>query len=100
MTASVDQETHAGVKQGGYTAVLTIPAGMGRNWTIAAKGESRESILAALQSLFEVTATALEKFQGNILKSPTSPGEIAGGMIDKSLMKTTRDSSWISMFGS
>jgi hypothetical protein len=81
-------------------AVLTIPTGMGRNWTLAAKGESRESIVAALQSLFEVTATALGKFQGNVFKSPSTPSEITGGMIDESLVKTTKDSSWTSMFGS
>jgi hypothetical protein len=100
MAASVDQEKHADLKHGGYTAVLTIPTGMGRNWTLAAKGESRESIVAALQSLFEVTATALEKFQGNVFKSPSTPSEIAGGLIDESLVKTSKDSSWTSMFGS
>jgi hypothetical protein len=59
---------------------------MGRAWTLAAKGGSRESIVAALQSLFEVTATALEKFQGNVFQNPTSPDEIAGGMIDECVL--------------
>jgi hypothetical protein len=99
MAVSGDQEKHTATMQRGYTAVLTIPTGTGRNWTVAAKGESRESIVAALQSLFEVTAMALEKFQGNVFKSQSTPSEIAGGIIDESLVKTTKDSSWTSMFG-
>jgi hypothetical protein len=97
--AGQEQEKHTSTQRG-YTAVLTIPTGIGRNWSMAAKGETRESLLAALQSLFEVTATALEKFQGHVFKSPTTPSEIAGGMIDESLVKSTKDSSWTSMFGS
>jgi hypothetical protein len=100
MAVSGDQEKRADLKHGGYTAVLTIPTGIGRNWTLAAKGESRESMVAALQSLFEVTATALEKYQGNVFRSPTSPSEVAGGLIDESLVKTSKVSSWTSMFGS
>lgn len=99
MANSLSQEKQSNPTQRSYIAILTIPTGIGRNWSVAAKGESCESIVAALHSLFEVTATGLEKFQGNIFDGPRSPGEIAGGLIDESLMKQNKGYSWSSVFG-
>jgi hypothetical protein len=99
MAASVDQEKLTQAGQHSYIAVLTVPTGIGRNWSIAAKGESCDSIIAALRSLFEVTAAALEKYQGNVFKSPGNPSEVAGGIIDEALMKQPKENSWASVFG-
>lgn len=70
--------------QSGYYAVLTVPTGPNRS--VAAKGQNCDTIVGALRSLFDVTAAALVKYQGNILNNPGRPGEIAGGLIDESLV--------------
>lgn len=82
----------------GYTAILTVSTGFDRGWSIAAKGEGRESVVAALRSLLNVTAVALEKFRGNVFKIPNSPGEIAGGLINECLAEKTKDKSWTPVF--
>lgn len=72
--------------QSGYYAVLTVPTRLDPNRSVAAKGQNRDTILGALRSLFDVTAAALAKYQGNILRNPSDPGNIAGGLIDESLV--------------
>ncbi|KAM0698769.1 hypothetical protein Q7P36_000812 [Cladosporium allicinum] len=71
----------------GYIAVLSIPKGIGRVWAVAAQGRSADSVVGALRSLLDVTAAALAKWQGSVLKGPSNPGEIAGGLIDEGLVK-------------
>ena len=100
MAASGDDEKHSHTILRRYTAVLTVPGGIGSKWVVAAKGQRCESVIAALQSLFEVTATALEKFQGNLLKSSNSLCEIADGLVDESLLKHAGNGPWTSLFGS
>lgn len=100
MTNSGDQEMQSQSMQRGYLAILTIPTGIGNKWSVAAKGESCERVIAALQSLFEVTATALEKFQGNLFKNSNAYSNLAGGLIDQSLLRQSGTGSWASVFGS
>ena len=92
--SSVDQEKRTHSSQRGFTAILTVPTGIGRNWSVAAKGQSCDSIVASLHSLFEVTAAGLEKYQGNIFNGLDSPTDIGGGLMDESLVKQTKGNSW------
>ena len=71
----------------GYIAVLNIPKGIGRVWAVAAQGQHADSVVGALRSLLDVTAAAMAKWQGSVLKGPSNPGEIAGGLIDEGLVK-------------
>jgi hypothetical protein len=71
----------------GYTAVLSIPKGLGRIWCVAVQGQDADTVIGALRSLLDVTAAAMAKYQGNVLKGPSNPGEIAGGIIDEGLVK-------------
>lgn len=80
----------------GYRAILTYPSGMSRRWTVAAKSDDRDSVADAIRSLFEVTASALERFQGNLFKDLTSPVEFAGGLVDEALIRQTKDKTWAS----
>lgn len=99
MASSADQGNHSHPMNNGYTAVLAVPTSTNRGLYTAAKGESRETFIAALQSLLDVTAAALEKYQGNIFKAPSSPSEMAGGFIDQSLVKQGKEKSWGSFLG-
>jgi hypothetical protein len=83
----------------GYTAVLSIPRGIGRSWAVAAQGQSADSVVGALQGLLNVTAATLAKHQGSVLKGPSNPGEIAGGMVDEGLLKGGKDKSWGGFLG-
>lgn len=100
MTNSGNQEKRSQPTQRRCVAVLTIPTGIGNKWSVAAKGESCESAVAALRSLFKVTATALEKFQGNVFKDSNTYSDVAGGLIDQSLLKQSGSGPWASVFGS
>jgi hypothetical protein len=80
-----------GVTGRGYTAVLSIPKGIGRVWAVAAQGQDSDTVVGALRSLLDVTAAALAKYQGSVLKGMGSPGEIAGGIVDEGLVKGGRD---------
>lgn len=83
----------------GYKAILTIPTGIGRNWSTAATGESRETIVAALRSLLDVTAAALERWQLESLKGMTAPKGVAGGTVDEGLFKGGREKGWGGFLG-
>lgn len=98
MTSSTDKH-NARSGEPGYQAVLicigAISQGM-RKGGAAARGQSRPNVISALESLLHVTAVALQKFQGNVLKEATAPSEIAGGLIDESLVL---GKSWKSLLG-
>lgn len=96
-SAGDDKHTRNGQQQL-YTAILTVCTGMDRGWTVAAQGEERQSVEAALQSLFQVTAVALGKYRGNTLKGLKSPTELAGGLIEEGLLKQSKPGSWTSIF--
>ena len=54
---------------------------------VAARGPPCDDYIGSLEALLLVTATALEKFQGNIMpKPPKAPTTISGGMIDEALV--------------
>lgn len=98
LTSSTDEDS-AQSERPQYQAVLTyigsVTQGM-RMGSAAAKGQSRPNPILALESLLHVTAVALEKFQGNVLKEAAAPTEIAGGLIDQSLV---HGKSWKSLLG-
>lgn len=77
-----------------YRAVLIYPSGISRTLTAAARGDKRDTAIAAIGSLFHVTASALEKYQGNVLKDLASPVESAGGVVDESLIRQNKNKSW------
>ncbi|KAM0698770.1 hypothetical protein Q7P36_000813 [Cladosporium allicinum] len=66
----------------GYKAVLSIPK-LPWGWSVAARGEARNTVVGALQSLLDVTAAALAEYEGKVLSNPNNPREISGGIIDK-----------------
>jgi hypothetical protein len=80
-------------------AILTVPTGLGRNWSTAATGETRETIVAALQSLLDVTATALSRYGFHCLKGMTAPKDIPGGTVDEGLLKGGKDKAWGGLLG-
>ena len=88
MTASGDEEKRNPPTQHRYVAILTIPTDFGRiglaeKWTVAAKGQRCDDMVTALQSLLEVTATALAMFQKTRLRNY----EIADGTVDEILVQ-------------
>jgi hypothetical protein len=77
-----------------YEAVLTYPGGFVttlRAGSLAARGPSRDSVIQALEGLLDVTASELEKFQGHVMQDADAPMEVAGGLVDESLV---RGKSW------
>lgn len=70
-----------------------FPKGMSSAWTAAAKGCPAATVNGALESLLDVTATALSKYRGNVLKDVTTPVEAAGGVIDESLVGS-KEKAW------
>lgn len=98
MTASTDSEKQSDASTSMYQAVLTYPSGITRTWAAAAKGEPRPTVEDAVHSLFHVIASALEKYQGNVMKEIGEPLEIAGGVIDRKLVQPGKDRSWKSIF--
>jgi hypothetical protein len=82
-----------------YMAILTVPTGLGRNWSTAATGETRETIVAALQSLLDVTANALSMYSLESLKGMGAPKDIPGGRVDEGLLKGGKDKSWGGFLG-
>ena len=57
-----------------------------RKGSLAARGQPSDSVVGALHNLLLVTATALEKYQGNVLQDARAPEEIVGGVIDQALV--------------
>jgi hypothetical protein len=76
-----------------YRAVLIFPKGMSSSWTAAAKSDRAETIHAALESLLNVLAMALENFEENLLKKLTMPLASGCGLIDEGLV-TGKDKGW------
>ncbi|KAM0693520.1 hypothetical protein Q7P36_006775 [Cladosporium allicinum] len=76
-----------------YRAVLMFPKGMNSSWTAAAKSDSAETIHGALESLLNVLAMALERFEENLLRELTTPLASGGGVIDESLVRS-KDKGW------
>lgn len=110
MTAVADIDMDAG-KQGekevqtrqkfrAFQAVLTYRYGMNcSSIGIAAKGEFCPTAESAVESLFIVTATALEKYQGNVMRAVGQPVDVAEGVIDTGLLRRqSKDRSWGSIF--
>jgi hypothetical protein len=60
---------------------------MSSTWTAAAKSDSAETIHAALESLLNVLAMALERFEENLLRELTAPLASGGGVIDEHLVR-------------
>jgi len=97
MTYTADDSMPSSSEKIKYQAVLTYAGSLGdmRKGTIAAKGKPSNDAIAALEALLFVTATALEKFQGNVCKDASAPAAVADGMIDEALVY---GKSWKSMF--
>jgi hypothetical protein len=76
-----------------YRAVLMFPKGMNSSWTAAAKGDAAETIHAALESLLNTLAMALERFEENLLRDLSTPLVSGGGVIDESLVRG-KDKGW------
>lgn len=79
-----------------FQALLTYANGIGENRraNVAAKGQPSDDLISAYEALLLVTASALEKYQGNVCKEATMPTSIANGMIDEALI---HGRSWKSM---
>jgi hypothetical protein len=80
-------ERSSSTKPRAYRAVLMFPKGMNSTWTAAAKSDSAETIHAALESLLNVLAMALERFEENLLRELTAPLASGGGVIDEHLVR-------------
>ncbi|KAI7339246.1 hypothetical protein KC315_g1341 [Hortaea werneckii] len=104
MTADVD----AGGREKGlnrqepekFQAILTYRYGInGSSVALAAKGGICATADLAVESLFKVTATAAEKYQGNVMRDMSSPEDIASGAIDADVLRRQgKDRSWASIF--
>jgi len=95
MAANGDRpaERSSSTRPRGYRAVLMFPRGMNSSWTAAAKSDSADTVHGALESLLNVLAMALERFEENLLKDLTTPLSSAGGVIDESLVRS-KDKGW------
>lgn len=104
MTADVD----AGAREKGlskpqsenFQAVLTYRYGInGSSVALAAKGGICATADLAVESLLKVTAAALEKYQGNVMRDMSSPEDIASGVIDADVLRRQgKDRAWASIF--
>ncbi|KAI6854598.1 hypothetical protein KC343_g14679 [Hortaea werneckii] len=84
-----------------FQAILTYHYGMNcSSKGIAAKSGIRPTAEAAVESLFMVTATALERYQGNVMRDIGQPTDVADGVIDTGLLRrqSNKDGSWGSIF--
>ncbi|KAI7208456.1 hypothetical protein KC333_g9139 [Hortaea werneckii] len=83
-----------------FQAILTYRYGMNcSSIGIAVKGGICPSVESAVESLFMVTATALEKYQGNVMRDVGQPVDVAEGVIDTGLLRRqSKDKSWRSIF--
>ncbi|KAI6844962.1 hypothetical protein KC367_g584 [Hortaea werneckii] len=83
-----------------FQAILTYRYGInGSSVALAAKGGICATADLAVESLFKVTATALEKYQGNVMRDMSSPEDIASGAIDADVLRRQgKDRSWASIF--
>ncbi|KAI7154702.1 hypothetical protein KC349_g7468 [Hortaea werneckii] len=83
-----------------FQAVLTYRYGMNcSSIGIAAKGGIFPTVDRAVESLFMVTATALERYQGNGMRDVGQPVDVAEGVIDTGLLRRqSKDKSWGSIF--
>ncbi|TKA23691.1 hypothetical protein B0A50_06527 [Salinomyces thailandicus] len=80
-----------------YQALLTYVSSAGsRHNNLAARGEPSPSAIEALESLLFVTASALERYQGNVLKEMGKPAMVAGGMVDEGIVF---GKTWKEVFG-
>ena len=86
-------ERSASTRPRAYRAVLMFPKGMNSSWTAAAKSDSAATVHTALESLLNVLAMALERFEENLLKDLSIPLASGGGLIDEGLVRT-KDKGW------
>ena len=100
-TGKQGEKTQTGQEDSGaFQAILTYRYGMNcSSIGIAAKGGICPTVDAAVESLFMVTATALERYQGNVMREIGKPADVAEGMIDTGLLRRqSKDKSWGSIF--
>lgn len=83
-----------------FQAILIYGYGAYRDSrAIAARGGIRPTVDSALESLFMVTATALERYQGNVMREIAQPTDVAEGTIDTGVLRRRgKDKSWGSIF--
>ncbi|KAI6853630.1 hypothetical protein KC323_g9255 [Hortaea werneckii] len=84
-----------------FQAILTYHYGMNcSSKGIAAKSGICPTAEAAVESLFMVTATALERYQGNVMRDIGQPTDVADGVIDTGFLRrqSNKDRSWGSIF--
>lgn len=66
---------------------------------IAAKGGICPTVESAVESLFMVTASALDRYQGNVVREIGDPTDAAEGVIDASILRRQgKGRSWASIF--
>jgi hypothetical protein len=81
------------VRPSHHVAILSIPQGFfDPHWSEAARGEARDTVVGALQSLLAVTAAGLKEYEADFLTSPSYPAVVAGRMVNEGLMKGYPDS--------
>lgn len=66
---------------------MSIPTGFLSSWSEAARGEPRDTVVGALQSLLAVTEARLTKYEADVLKASGYHALVAGGTVSEWLVK-------------